>query len=100
MLFGLALGLLVAAGVYVSGARTGDTGSAQGSTQAAATGAKARPASSSSERAAGASPAPKSAARTSAAAKKSEPAPDTKKAKTRETEFEFYEILPQYEVVV
>lgn len=99
MLFGLALGLLVAAGVYVSGARTGDTGSTQDSTQAAATRSKARPASaSSSERSANASPAQKSAAPSSAPRKKADSPVDTKKA--RATEFDFYEILPQYEVVV
>jgi cell division protein FtsN len=113
MLIGLSLGLLVAAGVYMSGARTGGgqatsaakSYAARGTANEAAsarTGAQPRagsaaPAAASST---SASTAETRSAQPSATSSKGTHAPDPKKAGNRETQFDFYEILPQYEVVV
>jgi cell division protein FtsN len=140
MLGGLALGLLVAAGVYVSGARMDEGGSqaaataARGPAARAATGGAPRTATGAAGRAAtdgtasaaartkpsapatsasasSASPSSASPSSTSASTAKTSAQPsstgrnggraaDPKKTGSRETQFDFYEILPQYEVVV
>ena len=88
MLLGLGLGLVIAAGVYYQTAWQPNARPAPAKTAAA--GADAA----SSERARG-KPAPQRSARTSAAAGGT--APSTEAPDRR---FEFYDILPQYEVVV
>jgi len=82
MLFGLGLGLVVAVGVYLRSAPTAQTGEPPAAArESAARAARETPA-----------PAVRAAPRSeTAAAERAEPA---------ENRFEFYEILPQFEVVV
>ena len=96
MLVGLALGLLVAAGVYFSDFRAGDDGPAPAAADAREAPAPAAPAGGARD---GAATAAGTEAANSRGAGTEEPAAAAGAAEP-ESRFDFYDILPRYEVVV
>ncbi|HEU4618104.1 MAG TPA: SPOR domain-containing protein [Gammaproteobacteria bacterium] len=94
MLFGLALGLIAAGGVYLSGAgREPASASAPAAPQPSPAAPRAAPSATARDSRAGAT-------RASAGAAGAGAAKDSKKRGAEEPKFDFYDILPQYEVVV
>lgn len=94
MLVGLGLGLLVAVGVYFSGWRV--DGAARPASGASAAGSARREPESSRREAPTPTPAARDGESNAAAARNEAPATGAE----AESRFDFYEILPQYEVVV